>query len=519
MPFPKVRKYGQSGPRRRILLVAPKQPDNFWSLSGLVELLGAKTLMPNSALATLMALTPEDVSVEYVLCDENISPETLDTPCDLAAITGTTVHAARIRELCRYFKDKGVPVALGGPYASVNSESCQGLADYHFIGEAEYTWPRFLREWSLDDPGPVYHQESPVDLEDSPSPDWSLVDARDYMVMSVQTSRGCPHHCDFCDVIRYLGHKHRIKNVDQVISEVKNAHRAGASTVFFSDDNFIGRKAYAKEILTRILPWNTIQERPLSFSTQLTVNVADDTELLRLMAEARLNTAFIGVETVREESLAEVGKYHNLKKDNRWRLAEISRYGIVPLVGLVVGFDHDDASVFEDIYRFLEDAAIPIASLGVLNAPKGTPLYERLEKEGRLLGEDWYGEWHAYTNIIPKNMTRTELLARHRRLFQKIYDPKGFQQRFRQWLQRVDFFNGSYKNKKNELTNYIRLLHLLSYITFRANPKLRGFFLRNITWSLIHHPKLTRRAITLLGYYRHYYEYAYNSHEEERGNG
>ena len=510
----KVKRYGIGDSFKRIHLVAPKQTNNFWSLQGAVELLGSKTLMPNSALATLMALTPVGVNIEYVLTDENISPVDWEMPADLVAITGTTCHSTRIKELCLGFKERGVPIALGGPYASLNSEECQELADYLFIGEAEYTWPKFLHHWTSGHAEPCYRQKEQVELQDSPMPDWSLVRAADYMVMNVQTSRGCPHRCDFCDVIRFIGRKFRTKSVDQILAEIKNVHAAGGRTAFFSDDNFVGNKEFTKRLLARVYEWNSIQERPLSFSTQMTVDVADDEELLQLMAQNRLSAAFIGVETVRRESLEEVNKYHNLKRDNRDRIRTISKYGIVPFVGLVVGFDHDDESIFDDIHQFVEDTNSPVVSLSILNAPKGTPLFERMEKSGRLVGEDWLGEWHADTNIIPKNMTREELVKGHRALFQKIYDPVLFDRRIRAWLESVEYISPLYKNKKTDFRQFLGLANLLRHVFFRADPKVRSLILRNIYWTLRHKPKLMRRTITILAHFRHYYEFAHEAPPE-----
>ena len=150
MPRLKVKRCGLAEHYRRVYLLAPRHPESFWSLQGTVDLLGAKTLVPNAALATLIALTPSDVGVEFVLGDENVSSIDLDLPCDLVAMTGATLHALRIVELCRAFRERGIPVALGGTYATLQHDRCVGLADYHFIGEAEHTWPRFLREWMAD---------------------------------------------------------------------------------------------------------------------------------------------------------------------------------------------------------------------------------------------------------------------------------------------------------------------------------------------------------------------------------
>ena len=504
----RVRRYGKGGNCIRIYLVAPRHPESFWSLQGTVKLFGAKTLMPNAALPTLMALTPEDVSVEYVLCDENISKIKWDVPCDLVAVTGSTLHARRIREICGAFRSRGVPVALGGPYASINQDQCQDLADYLFIGEAEYTWPKFLRRLAKSNADPVYAQETYIDMKDSPPPDWSLIKPGDYLNMCVQTSRGCPNRCDFCDVIQYVGRRYRTKSVEQILREVQNVYDLGARTVFFSDDNFLGNKAFTTNLLSELIKWNTAQTRPLSFSSQITVQVADDGELLRKFADARFSVLFLGVETVRKQCLEEVHKVQNLKQEIRERVGRISRYGIVPFIGLIVGFDNDDALVFDELYQFISDTCSPIVGISLLNAPRHTPLYERLDKEGRLVGKDFSGEWQLYTNIIPKQMSREELKTRYWDLFQKIYDPKLFESRLEGWLKQVEYFSTLYVNRKTDLKQFLNFIMMLKYFLFQACPDVRSLFFRNLrrTWHL--NPKLLRRTFTLLGQYRHFYDFS-----------
>lgn len=509
----KTKRYGKESNRIRIYMIAPRHPESFWSLQGTVELFGAKTLMPNAALPTLMALTPDNVSVEYVLCDENVSKIEWNMPCDLVAVTGSTLHAARIRDICSVFRNKDVPVALGGAYASINPDQCGGLADYLFIGEAEYTWPRFLRQLAGGSADPVYVQETYIDMKDSPAPDWALIKQGDYLNMNVQTSRGCPNRCDFCDVIQYVGRKYRTKSVEQILREVKNAHVLGARTVFFSDDNFLGDRAFTGKLLSELVRWNTDLARPLSFSTQITVQVADDNELLRMFADARFSVLFLGVETVRKESLEEVHKVQNLKQDIRDRVRRISRYGIVPFIGLIVGFDNDDALVFDELYRFITDTCSPIAGISLLNAPRHTTLYERLNKEGRLIGEDFSGEWQLGTNIIPKQMSREELIDRYWDLFQKIYEPELFESRLEGWLKQVEYFSALYVKKKADLKRCFDIYKMLKYFLFRADTCVRSLFLRNLrkTWRL--NPRLMRRAFTLLAQYRHFYDFVNKSRD------
>lgn len=491
--------------------MAPRHPDSFWSMQGTAELFGARTLMPNAALATLMALTPDDVDIEYLLTDENTSEIDWELPCDLVAVTGATLHARRIREICGAFRQRGVPVALGGPWATVSEDLCDGLADHHFVGEAEHTWPRFLREWTAGRAAARYVQQEYVDLADSPPPDWSLIVPGHYLNINVQTSRGCPHGCDFCDVILYLGRRARTKTVDQIMTEVKNAHGLGTRSVFFSDDNFLGRPKFTRRLLEALVEWNSRQRRPLSFSTQITVSVADDEELLRLLADARFSVLFLGVETVRRASLEEVGKGHNLAHPLVERVQRISRYGIVPFLGLIVGFDADDRQVFGELRDFIEDTSSPIAGISLLNAPRHTPLYKRLQAEGRLVDGDFGGEWQLETNVIPKQLSREELFDGYWTLFRDIYEPEGFERRLGLWLAGVTYFTERYVNKRPDPAQMLQLVGILRHFLFQADGRIRRLFLRNVTRIWRTDPRLLKRFFTLMAQYRHFYDFVNRS--------
>lgn len=500
----RTKRYGTGPVFKKIYLVAPRHPNNFWSMQGTADLLGAKTLMPNSALATLMALTPPEVNVEYQLADENISPVDLKKECDLVVITGGTLHSSRIIELCRAFISSGRPVALGGTFASIETDQCANLADFLFIGEAEYTWPQFLEDWAMGKARNIYHQKTHINLKDSPAPDWSLINVGDYVNISVQTSRGCPNQCDFCDVIQYVGRKYRTKSVEQVMTEIRNAHDIGARTVFFSDDNFLGNKAFTQSLLTRLIRWNTKQTRPLSFSTQITVHVADDPKLLRLFADARFSVLFLGVETTREESLDEVHKSQNYEFDLSQRIRNISQYGIVPFIGLIVGFDHDDASVFAELDHFLKSTASPIAGISLLNAPRNTTLYHRLKKEGRLSEETFSGEWQLHTNVVPKLLDKDELQRLYVRFFQDIYQPAAFEKRFLDWLKGVSYYNTDYLNKRPDIRKLkFGLLIFRQYLFTRDKEMKRLFWGMLIkTWRI--NPRLVKRFFTVITQYHHF---------------
>ncbi|WPD23493.1 MAG: radical SAM protein [Candidatus Electrothrix scaldis] len=501
------KQYGSEKFCKRIYLVAPKHPDNFWSMQGTADVLGAKTLMPNAALATLMALTPAGIDIRYTLADENISTIDFDYPCDLVAITGGTLHARRIHDLCDRFKQKGRQIALGGTYASIEHDRCDGLADYLFVGEAEYTWPLFLKQWTTGTARKVYTQEEYIDMKDSPPPDWSLISAGDYVNLSIQTSRGCPNQCDFCDVIQYVGRNYRTKSIEQILAELDNALDIGARTVFFSDDNFLGNKQFTRELLSRVIAWNVQQERPLSFSTQITVQVADDDELLKMFADAKFSVLFLGVETVRKESLAEVHKSRNVDRDIFERIRKISRYGIVPFIGLIVGFDNDDEGVFKDLEDFLNATDSPIAGVSLLNAPRHTPLYKRLRQENRLTDNSFSGEWQLQSNIIPKQMTPERLNELYWDFFQKLYKPDFFEDRFLRWLQNVDYFSTVYVNRKADAKQMVFGIRIFKYFLFNADRDVRMLFFRMLrkTWKI--NPKLMRRFFTVITQYTHFHSF------------
>ncbi len=510
-----IKRYGTGKHPKRILLVAPRHPRTFWSMQGTVDLFGATTLMSNAALATLMALTPEDVSVAYMLADENVSKLRFDTRCDLVAITGGTLHAPRIRELCTEFRARGVPVALGGPFASIYRDECTAFTDHLFVGEAEYTWPQFLREWSAGRAKARYVQETHIDLADSPPPDWSLIKAADYLNVGIQTSRGCPNRCDFCDVIQYMGHRYRTKSIDRILTELRNAHATGIRSVFFSDDNFLGNKTFTKSLLRAVIAWNSSLKRPLSFSTQITVQVGDDEELLCLLADARFSVLFLGLETVRSSSLAEVHKSANATRDPIERVRNISRHGILPFVGLIVGFDNDDEQVFDELDGFIERTPAPVVGISLLNAPKHTALYERLRKENRLVGDDFSGEWQLQTNVIPKNMSAGRLKELYWKLFRRVYDPGRYEVRLRNWIKQIGYTPVFYPNAKTDRKLLFKAFPVLWYC-FTTETAVRRVFLENLRWAWQNERSQMGRMMIALAQYRHFYEFVKQGGDEAK---
>jgi radical SAM superfamily enzyme YgiQ (UPF0313 family) len=503
----------------KIYLINPKTPENFWAMKGALDIVDKrKTLMQNTALLTLIALTPRDLEVEYIFCDENITPINWDIECDLVGITGFTLQFERMGLISARFREQGRPVAVGGIFATINPEKAKIICDYLFIGEAEYTWPQFLRDWVQGNPQTVYKQETFVDIKDSPPPDLSYIKAENYHYFSLQTSRGCPNNCEFCDVVRVTGRKYRNKSIDQIMLEVKNARAFGAETIFFSDDNFVVNRKFTIKLLQEIIKWNRTLARPLSFSTQATVMIGADEEIVKLLADARFTIIFLGLETINKDCLEEVNKGQMGQYDPFQVIPRISRYGIMPFIGMIAGFDHDTPDVFREIEDFLDKTSSPFASISVLNAPNNTPLYERMKKEGRLI-EDFEGLWHLKTNIIPKQMSPHQLYLGQKQLFKKLYDPENFERRMIGWLKNVKYFPHIYSTRKKNLFRIVLIIKIFYHFALRVPASVRIMFWNILKESWRIDPRLISRAVSLLVQYWHYYDFTHKKSEEKTGLG
>lgn len=502
---------------KKIYLINPKTPENFWAMQGALDIVDKrKTLMQNTALLTLIALTPKDLEVEYVFCDENIAPINWDIECDLVGITGFTLQFERMGFISARFREQGRPIAVGGIFATINPDKARLICDYLFIGEAEYTWPQFLRDWVQGSAKTVYKQETFIDIKDTPPPDLSYIKAENYHYFSLQTSRGCPNNCEFCDVVRVTGRKYRNKSIDQIMLEAKKARAFGAETIFFSDDNFVVNRKFTMELLQEIIRWNRTLDKPLSFSTQATVMIGADEEIVKLLADARFTIIFLGLETINKDCLEEVNKGQMGQYDPFQVIPRISSYGIIPFIGMIVGFDHDTPDVFREIEDFLDKTSSPFASISVLNAPNNTPLYERMKREGRLI-EDFQGLWHLMTNIIPKQLTPQQLSFGQKQLFKKLYEPENFERRMIGWLKNVKYFPDGYSTRKKNLFRIILMIKIFFHFNLRVPSSVRIMFWNILKESWRIDPRLISRAVSLLVQYWHYYDFTHKETGEKIG--
>lgn len=419
----------------RLLLINPRFPESFWSFRWAFEnvLPGRKTVNPPLGLATIAALTPPDWEVRIV--DENIESVPLDPDADVVGVCGMGVQFRRQKELLAYYRSQGCYTVAGGSYASLCPELYRDLADTVISGEAEYLWPRFCRDFETGQPAAVYQETGTVSLTDSPVPRFDLLQVHRYQAMTIQFSRGCPFQCEFCDIIVMFGRKPRTKSVAQIRRELDTLRSLGARNVFFVDDNLIGDKRRARELLRFLEDYQRSHAYPFRFGTEASLNLAQDAELLDLFRRAGMGWVFVGIESPEEASLRETRKFQNTGQDLLVSVRTLYQHGLEVYAGFIVGFDHDTDSTFERQYAFIQASGIQAAMVGLLTAAPRTPLYRRLQSEGRLRAD-----LHAVdntqpdTNVLPKQMSREALVAGYRRLYQRLVEDAAITHRIRQKL-------------------------------------------------------------------------------------
>jgi radical SAM superfamily enzyme YgiQ (UPF0313 family) len=413
-----------------IVLINPKFTPSYWGLNYAMPLLDVKAVLPVINLPLLAALTPPQHAV--TLIDENVAEIDFDrcARADIVGLTGMNVQRVRMREILGELKRRGVFTVVGGAWVTVSEEDFGDLADVVFIGEADETWPRFLAAWAEGRHAARYEQAEKTDLTKLPVPRFDLLPMTRYAYAGVQVSRGCPFTCEFCDIIVVFGRRPRIKTSEQVIAELEGILATGPYNCFIVDDNFIANKKAIKPVLREIINWQKAKGYPLNFATEATIDLAEDEELMRLMVDANIDCVFVGIETPSEAALRETKKIQNLA-DRQGTMLEkvhrIQRAGLEVWSGMIVGFDSDDEGVFEQQRSFLEEARIVQAMINTLVAIPRTPLFARLEREGRLDNSGEAADWGTVsTNVIPRRISRAALSDGYLGLMRALYAPEAY---------------------------------------------------------------------------------------------
>jgi radical SAM superfamily enzyme YgiQ (UPF0313 family) len=313
-------------------------------------------------------------------------------------------------------------VVAGGPFVTVSDTAFEALCDVRFIGEAEQTWPAFLN--ALASGARIerrYEQAEKTDMTTVPVPRFDLLRQHRYASAPVQFSRGCPFLCEFCDIITIFGRRPRVKRAAQVLAELDALTAQGFNDCFLVDDNFIGNKLEAKRLLRCLIEWQQARGYPLTFTTEASINLANDTEFIDLMVQSNFRSVFIGIETPRIDSLKETRKLQNVHGDSLLeKIDRIRERGLVVTAGFIVGFDNDDESIFDEQFEFIQASGIANLSISLLTPLPTTPLYDRLLQEGRLD----YGD--PEIPYLPKKMSREQLKAGFRQLLSRVFDPDAY---------------------------------------------------------------------------------------------
>jgi radical SAM superfamily enzyme YgiQ (UPF0313 family) len=410
-----------------IVLIHPRFPTSYWSMDHALGLLGGKAVLPVASLPLLAALTPAHYRV--TLIDENVEPIDFDrcARADIVGLTGMYVQRDRMREILTELKRRGVFVVVGGSWITVRETDFGDLIDVIFVGEADEAWPQFLEDWAAGRHQRRYEQQERTDLTKLPAPRLDLLPMQHYRFGSIQMTRGCPFTCEFCDIIVVFGRQPRIKTTPQILAELEALRAAGKHTVFVVDDNLIGNKKAIKAVLREVIAWQEAHGYPLTLATEASVDLAEDDELMQLMADANIATVFVGIETPNEAALRETKKIQNLA-DSRGTMLEkvhrIQQAGMEVWSGMIVGFDNDDGGVFESQRRFVQDAHIVNTMVNMLVAIPRTPLYARLERENRIDNSD--EAIRRGSNVIPKQLTLTELRDGCAELMRDLYAPAAY---------------------------------------------------------------------------------------------
>lgn len=418
----------------KILLIYPHYPDTFWSFRHALKFIAKKAAFPPLGLLTIAAMVPKRWQKKLV--DMNTSDLNDDDIkwADYVFISAMVVQKKSVGEVITRVKKFGKKIVAGGPLFTAESEKYP-MVDHLVLNEAEITLPLFLKDLENNSAKHLYTTNEHPDLTKTPAPLWSLIKSRHYSDMNVQYSRGCPFNCEFCNITVLYGRNPRTKSKNQLLSEFESLYQSGwRGGVFVVDDNFIGNKIKLKaEILPSLIAWMKKRKYPFILSTEASINLADDPELMKMMVDAGFNKVFIGIETPDKDSLAECGKFQNQSRDLVSSVKKIQRFGMEVIGGFIVGFDHDPKSIFQNQINFIQKSGIVTAMVGLLNAPRGTRLYQRLKKENRITKDMSGDNTDASLNFTPKMKTKT-LLSGYRRILNTIYSPKHYYARIKTLL-------------------------------------------------------------------------------------
>ncbi|MBN2480500.1 MAG: DUF4070 domain-containing protein [Bacteroidales bacterium] len=483
-----------------ILLVYPKFPDTYWSFKHALKFISKKSLNIPLGLITVASMLPETWNKK--LTDMNVSKlkEKDIAWADFVFISAMAVQSASVREVVRQCIQLNTRIVAGGPLFTEEFEQFPDV-DHLVLNEAEVTLPLFISDLNNGVLKRIYRTDQFADITQSPVPDYSLLSHRHYAMAGIQYSRGCPFDCEFCDITALFGRRVRTKTPAQIIDELTLMHKSGwRGSVFFVDDNFIGHKKKIKtELLPEMIRWMKANKQPFIFTTEASINLADDKELMEMMVAAGFNKVFVGIETPEELCLTECNKFQNNKRDMVYNVKCIQQSGMEVTAGFIVGFDNDPDNIFQRQVDFIQQSGIITAMVGLLNAPRLSKLYQRLHGEGRIISS-FSGDNTDYSmNFIPK-MDRETLMKGYQKIIHGIYSSKSYYDRVLLFLKNYDPpFKAQRKITLKKLSALLKSILILGIL-----KKDRQYYWNLFFWALFNKPKSFPLAVTYSIYGYHF---------------
>ena len=485
------------------LLVYPEHPPTYWGANFALEIVGIRAAFPPLGLLTVAAMFPPNYVLRVI--DMNTGPLT-DSDLEWADVVFTStmiVQRVSLQDVIDRCNRAGVPVVAGGPHPTTFHSEIRGV-DHFVLDEVEETFSGFLEDLEGGIARDIYRARQRPDVSKTPVPRFDLINLDNYHSMGVQFSRGCPFDCEFCDITKLYGRIPRTKSPDQMVAEFEFLYQLGwRGQVFLVDDNFIGNKRDAMNVLPALTEWQKSHGYPFTLCTEATINLARMDALMDAMVEAGFDTVFIGIETPNPKALIKTKKQQNTsrKEDNFLfnAIRKIQRRGMQVQGGFILGLDEDDESVFDAQIEFIQETGIPVAPIYLLTALKGTDMYNRLESEGRIL------EVPIGTSSMTLNF-RTEmdpsvLLEGYKRVTTTLYDPtlENYLDRCLTLLEHLEPVPHLYKPKSRN-ANFAELMGVRSRLSGEQVPAYTKF----IAAVSRKHPRMLPTAIRLAGMGYHF---------------
>ena len=495
----------------RVLLLYPRPPRTFWSFDGALALVGRRALLPPLGLLTVAALLPRSWSLKLV--DTQIGPVDDDTWAwaELVILSGMIVQRRDLAEQIAQAKARGLPVAVGGPFASSTPEAPElADADYLILDEGEITIPAFVAAVEAGERSGVFRAggEKP-DLTTSPVPRFELLDLNAYDTMAVQFSRGCPFQCEFCDIIVLYGRRPRTKTPAQLLAELEALHQLGwRGDVFLVDDNFIGNRHNVRLLLAELAEWQRRHRYPFSFTTEASIDLAADRPLIEAMVVCRFRRVFLGIETPDSASLVGARKLQNTRSPLLEAVDTITAQGLQVMAGFILGFDGEQPGAGERIAAFVSAAAIPVAMVGVLQALPNTALWQRLAREGRLLEGDRRfadGVQTHLLNFVPSR-PMAEIAAEFLGAFHSLYEPQAYLERAFACCRRLAPPLHPVQRRRGQGLGRLRAVSVLFWRQGVRRQSRRAFW-HHLGWIALRRPALLEEFLWMLALEEHFLAY------------